>query len=285
MRKDRAFPHSFDYSEKRAGTFNEFIAWHKRGTPAYLIRYEKGLCHEFIKQAQAMLAKGFDVDASYLKEFLTADSAGNRIGDDDNLFSYLKLAFLYGEPEALFDLAYFFWTGRGLKRNLKVAIDLFRQSGMLGFAPAWFELGLINFYGIGTKRDFARSRDCFSRAMEISDVDCIAYRHFIDAVSGVTKPQDLLNLSSLAFMGSKFASYVILKGHSLGLAFSDSIVADPMVEKRSRQFSSLSSNCVDVIDKDLAKISHRLKGLSHLKEKGAEEENAVVNDDGEEALD
>lgn len=72
-------------------------------------------------------------------------------------------------PEAQYCLAFHYLNGNGVKRDVKKAFELFRESMDSGYVPAISEVAQCYGYGIGVRCDDAKAFELFSRAAEESD--------------------------------------------------------------------------------------------------------------------
>lgn len=90
--------------------------------------------------------------------------AAYRAGDYKTaLREFTKLAEA-GNPNAQFNLAVLYLSGRGVKRDVAKAIDWHRKAAEQGLASAEHGLGVFFYQGMGVKRDYAEALKWFKRA-------------------------------------------------------------------------------------------------------------------------
>lgn len=68
------------------------------------------------------------------------------------------------DPLALFELGLLFQNGQGVPSSPLKAIDCFRASAGLGYAPAMFQLALVYHLGLGVKKSFTLAREWYLKA-------------------------------------------------------------------------------------------------------------------------
>ncbi len=69
-----------------------------------------------------------------------------------------------GNPNAQFNLAVLYLSGRGVERDLAKAIDLHRKAAGQGLVSAEHGMGVFYYQGMGVKQDYAEALKWFRRA-------------------------------------------------------------------------------------------------------------------------
>jgi localization factor PodJL len=82
----------------------------------------------------------------------------------------LRLAATQGQPSAQYEVGRRLAEGKGLKQNLKQAVQWFQRSASGGFAMAQFRLGTLYERGVGVKSNLQRAKVWYSRAAEQGNV-------------------------------------------------------------------------------------------------------------------
>jgi TPR repeat protein len=90
-------------------------------------------------------------------------------GHDQQAFQWFQRAALDKSPAAMNNLAIFYLTGRGVKRDFKEGLLWLNRAAECGFAPAELNVGLAHWYGWGMPVDHAEAVHWFRRAAKHGD--------------------------------------------------------------------------------------------------------------------
>jgi len=76
-----------------------------------------------------------------------------------------------GNVDAQYDLAYCYWDGDGVEKDLHKAVYWFTKSAEQGFADAQYNIALCYKTGKGIKKDLDKAAEWFAKAAEQGDAD------------------------------------------------------------------------------------------------------------------
>lgn len=112
-------------------------------------------------------AKKNDPDAEYA--LATWYLHGNELvsANKRTAISMLRKATQAGVSAAAFDLAVCYERGEGVKKSEERAFSLFVQAALAGDIQAYYEVGRMYYYGIGTVRNRALAKTWLQKASKL----------------------------------------------------------------------------------------------------------------------
>lgn len=91
-----------------------------------------------------------------------------RANEPEMAVSHLKLATTHRHPDATFNLGICYETGTGVQKNMKNAMECYREAASLGHKTAMYNLGIFYVHGRGgLVKNMQAARACFEAAEKL----------------------------------------------------------------------------------------------------------------------
>ena len=199
----------YRYERVKADTYKEFKTLHSTGYISDFISFPLERLNEFREKAKNDIEGG--CEAIFLWAYFATYE--RKIDKDSSyaLMEIFRLGIMKRYAECLYLLGLFYSAGYWVKRDAKIAFDMFTQSAALGLSTAHYQLGVFHFHALGVPQNLVKARQHFSDASDLKDPDAAAYLAIIDLISS----QDRLQRKS-AFLRLENAA-VNRSGIALGI--------------------------------------------------------------------